>query len=253
MDYKKQSEILENYWRNKFLFSSSFSHKDYKDFYNYQDAYKSLEDNKIFLYYYLISYNSNYLINFQKSNFYNDLMENIYLIDQLNKNLYNKVINENDLDNYFFSFLFQRYLLDSVYENLNINSYADFFDQYEQFNCNRYYSILKYNFKEKPNLINIHVYIEKALLKLVSSYKVKEYDITLNLYLIIQNKINNNIFLEKYSYRLNYIFQYMVMNNLKDFDFLIKRKYKINSFKFKKLNGGEIKFGEKILDFYYLI
>ena len=135
-------------------------------------------------------------------------------------------------------------------KNDKFNLYEVLFNHYEKFFCNNYYALLKYNNDGKYNLLNIHIFIEISILRLISSFKVKQYEITLNIYSLIFQKIKDNIFLERYSYRLEVVFQYMLLTDQKKFVSLIKENNNLQNNDSREQDNS---LNKKILDFYRLI
>ena len=228
---KNNPKNIYKYWEKKFFSNSDFFFSDYQRIKKY---FLTGEENFIFrtddllVYYYLVSYLTNFSIDIKKDLILNNYVINNKLLIDIKKSVYmnHPILNSIDLSkNKVFSYLLQRVILDSLINDIDIKEeYSKFFNDYEEFLSQNYLRILRRKISDKYNLLNVHISMERLFLQLVSSYKLDKLNVFYNIYTHINIQIKKNIFLERYQYRLNLITNYIVFSYYKE-----NKKNKLNS------------------------
>ena len=220
---KSNSKNIYNYWEKKFFSNSDFFFSDYQRIKKY---FVSGEEKFIFrveeliVHYYLVSYLTNFSIDIKKDLILNQYkINNKLLIENINIIYMNHpILNSIDLSkNKVFSYFLQRVILDSILNDIDLkDEYSKFFIDYEEFLSKNYLRILRRKISDKYNLLNVHIFMERLFLQLVSSYKLDKLNVFYNIYTHINIQIKKNIFLERYQYRLNLITNYIVFSYYKE-------------------------------------
>lgn len=243
--YEIEENKIYNFWIKRILYTEIFSFEDFLNIKNYLEDYSFIPNNYLEIFYYHLSYGTKYKIKINLDLILKNYIEKIDLIEE-KRNFIENIFNDFEFEiihNDILLFIFQRFLIDSTLEIENISlKYTFLFSQYKKFYTNNYYDLFKKN-ESKNNLLDMHIYIEYNFLKLIASYKLNEIDVFIKIYNETLSKINHNIFLEKYKYRLSVVTNYLKIIN---YDKLQNNVINKNQIEQTALN-------KNILNFYQLI